>query len=107
MNNFYIPSELINSDNLYSYKDNIITVYSNCENNNCTCNDVYVKFDYNYSEDYSCTSNSIHEINGIATNEIYYRYDFWNILFIFLCLCFIIIYCPLHIVGRFFKRFEI
>ena len=102
----FVPSELINENNFYSYHDNTLTVYSECINDNCVCNDVYIDYDYNISESYVCSKDTVVMLSSSPTSDFYYRQDFWSILFIFLTFCFVIIYCPLKILLRFFKRFN-
>lgn len=102
----YVPQQLINENNFYSYNNNVLTVYSECNDNNCVCNDVYINYDYNISDNYICSKDSIIMLSSIPTSDYYYRQDFWTILFIFLVFCFIIIYCPIKIILRFFKRFN-
>lgn len=102
----YIPSPLIDENNLYSYHDNIVTVYSDCEGDLCTCHDLYPSFDYNYSHHYNCSKTGVTMLNSTPTDNYYYRQDFWAVLFIFLTFCFVILYCPIKIILRFFKRFN-
>ena len=102
---FYVPEELINNDNLYSYNgsNQTLTVYSECENNNCTCTDVYTSLDYLKSEDYLCSMNNVHVLSSVPTSSNYYRVDYYISCILFLIMCFIIVYIPVRIVLRFFK----
>lgn len=105
---FYVPSQFINDNNLYSYNsvNNKLTVYEECENNQCVCTDIFPDFDYNVSQSYTCNVSHETLLNSIPTDNYYYRKDFWSILVIFIVFCFIIIYCPLKILFRFFRRFD-
>lgn len=105
---FYVPSNFINENNYYSYIANhdTLIVYQNCVNNSCDCNDIYIDYDYNYSQTYNCTLTHDSLLNGVPTDNYYYRKDFWIILFIFLVFCFVILYVPIKIFLRFFKRFN-
>ena len=102
---FYVPEELINNDNLYSYNgsNQTLTVYSECENNNCTCTDVYTSLDYLKSEDYLCSMNNVHVLSSVPTSSNYYRVDYYISCILFLIMCFTIVYIPVRIVLRFFK----
>ena len=103
----YIPTELLHQENYYSYSNNdIITVYSSCNNDSCTCTDIYTNLDYNKSSTYSCTKTGVNFIDSTPTDNFYYRKDFWSILIMFIIFCFVIIWVPLKIVMRFFKRFN-
>jgi len=69
--------------------------------------DYYPHSDYVFSEHNielvempNCVSNSL------ITNKIYYRYDFLNILILFLVLAFIIFYVPSKLFLRFFVNLE-
>lgn len=103
----YIPTNLIDESFSYSINNNIITVYENCSSNNCTCVDIYPKLDYNFSEQYNCSSDNVIMLDqNNITDNFYYRLDFPSILFIFVVFSFFIIYCPLAIIRRFFKRYR-
>ena len=102
---FYVPEEFINDENFYSYNgvNQTLTIYSNCENNHCTCTDLYTSFDYLKSEDYVCSMNDIHLLSSTPTSLNYYRTDYYISCILFIIMCFIIIYIPFRIVLRFFK----
>lgn len=77
-------------------------------------------FDINY-RDYYFTANYLYEDgtqsfgnysnlpvcldNSVLTNDFYYRNDFADILFIFLVFAIFIIYIPIRIFSRLFRRF--
>lgn len=42
--------------------------------------------------------------SSLLTTEVYYRQDFDKILVMFIILAFIVVYCPLKIFYRFWKR---
>ena len=101
----YVPEQFKDSQ-YYSYNDNVITVFDSCENSSCSCTDIYIDFDYNYSQNYLCDMNNFVLLdNPQITSEVYYRHDFPQISFIWLVLLFVCIVCPLLIVSRMFKRF--
>lgn len=43
---------------------------------------------------------------SVLTSEVYYRNDFDSILIIFLILCIFVVYIPLRVFMRFFRRFR-
>lgn len=105
--NTYLYSDLINDNYLYEKEYDYIKVFKNCVDNQCTCVNVYPQFDYLRGNEYNCNSSNIIGIPVSSfTDNIYYRIDFPNILFIFLVFCFVIIFCPLKILFRFFRRFD-
>lgn len=105
----YIETNLLNDTYIYTYVGNIITVHSNCNNNQCDCTNIYPELDYMKSKTYTCalsnTNDNLLDYNNL-TDNIYYRIDFYKILIIFIILAFIIIWCPIKIMLRFFKRFN-
>lgn len=44
--------------------------------------------------------------NTILTSDYYYRNDFDSILVIFLIMCIFIVYIPIKVCSRFFRRFQ-
>lgn len=79
-------------------------------NTNINYTDYYFKNNYyslsgiqqfnNYSTIPTCIDSNL------LTDVIYYRYDFDKILIIFLIMTIIIIYLPIKILFRFFRRFN-
>lgn len=103
----FLYSDLINENYDYSLNNDIITIYKNCNNGTCDCESVFIKNDYIRSDIYTCSKQNVIPLDhNIFTSSEFYRLDYWNILFIFLVMCFIIIYCPLKIILRFFRRFD-
>lgn len=103
----YLHSDLINENNLYTYQNDTITILSNCNNNICSCVDVYPKLDYIRSNVYTCNSDNIVSIpyNTFTSNEMY-RIDYVLILLMLCIFAFWIIFIPLKILFRFFRRFD-
>lgn len=102
----YIPQQFQNSE-YFSYHNNIITAMENCHQSSCTCTDIYLDFDYNYSQNYLCNMNNFEILdNSEITTDIYYRHDLPQILFIWLILTIVCIICPLVVISRMFKRFR-
>lgn len=70
--------------------------------------DYYINSNYLYEDSYQTFSRystlPICLDNNLITNEIYYRNDFDSILVIFLIMTIFIIYIPLKIFSRLFKR---
>lgn len=103
----YLYDDLINFEYYYNFDNNIITVYKDCNNNQCICEKVYTKNDYIRSQEYNCTLSQDHVLDYTNfISDFYYRTDFANILIIFFILTFFIIWCPIKIILRFFKRFN-
>lgn len=102
----YLPTNLINENYYYNYNNNKITIFKNCISNNCNCIDVFPDLDYQQSKTYSCELSSNNLDYTIFTDNFYYRKDFSSILIIFIILSFFILWCPLKIMMRFFKRFN-
>lgn len=103
----YLYDDLISSDYYYSFDNDILIIYKNCDNNICTCEKVFTKNDYLRSNEYSCSLTNDNLLDyTIFSSDFYYRNDFVNILIIFFILAFFIIWCPIKIVLRFFKRFN-
>lgn len=103
----YLYEDLISSDYYYSIDDDGIIVYKNCNNNQCTCEKVFTKNDYLRSKDFSCAFNSNYQLDYTNfTSDFYYRNDFVYILIIFIILTLFIIWFPIKIILRFFKRFN-
>lgn len=103
----YLYSDLINNNYLYQKEADYIKIYKDCDNNQCTCVNVYPYFDYLRTDNYSCNINNIISVPVSSfSDNIFYRIDLSSILFIFLVFCFVIIFCPLKILLRFFRRFD-
>lgn len=107
----YLYEDLISSEYYYTFDNTAITVYKDCNNIQCTCEKVFVNYNYIRSQEYSCTYNQpalldYHIDYTNFTSDFYYRTDFSNILIIFFILTFFIIWCPIKIILRFFKRFN-
>lgn len=103
----YLYSDLINQDYYYNIDNNEITIFKDCNNNSCTCEKVLIDTDYMRTNTFSCTYNNDNNfIYNNFSDNIYYRLDFYKILIIFIIFCFFIIYCPIKILLRFFKRFN-
>lgn len=100
----YLPTELINQEYYYNYNNNSITIYKNCNSNNCDCVEVFPDLDYQISKTYSCELTSNNLDYTIFTDNIYYRKDLSSILIIFIILSFFIIYIPLNVFSKLFKR---
>lgn len=99
----YVPEQFNIENNYFSYNDNIITVYSNCQNNECTCIDIYTTLDYRTSENYLCNMNNVHLLNEQITNDFSYRIDYYKILIIFAIFTVVIILIPFRMIMKFFK----
>lgn len=104
----YLPTEQINEEYFYSINNDTITIFKNCNNSECQCNDVYSNINYLTSQNYTCTLQNHNFIDYSSfTDNLYYRLDFDKIMIIFYLMAFFIIYCPIVIITRFFRRFSI
>lgn len=77
-------------------------------NTNYEYRDYYINSDYIYKDGYgswsSYTTLPICLSNDVITNDFYYRTDFDSILIMFLIMSIFIIYIPLKIFSKIFKK---
>lgn len=102
MAKIYLPSDLVNKD-CKVVNENYVRVYLN--NTYTSWTDVYFKSGYylksgqtNYSNNVSCDTLNTY------TDNIYYRYDLYNTLIIFLVLSIFCFWLPYKILSRAFGR---
>ena len=108
----YLPSNFINTNYKYTISNDYIRVYTNnnCYTNYnstyCDCYYVYPKIDYINSESTSCNvSNLSNTISSNSfTDNYYYRIDFSNILVMFFIMSIFIIYIPIKIFSKIFRK---
>lgn len=108
----YLPSQYINSSYHYTISNDSIRIYTNnnCytqyNSTYCDCLYVYPRIDYINSETTSCNvSNLNNTISSTSfTDNYYYRIDFSNILVMFLIMSIFIIYIPLKIFSKIFRK---
>lgn len=108
----YLPSNMINSNYKYTASNDYIRVYTNnnCytqyNSTYCDCYYIYPKIDYLTSERNSCNVSNL--TNTLSYNNFsdnfYYRVDFTNILVMFLIMSIFIIFIPLKIVSKIFRK---
>lgn len=108
----YLPSESINSNYKYSITNDYFRIYTNenCytqySSTYCDCYYIYPKLDYINSEKTSCNVTNL--TNTIPytdfTDNYYYRVDFTNILIMFLIMSIFVIYIPIKIVSKIFRK---
>lgn len=106
MSKIYLPTDYLNKP-CYVVNSDYIRVYNSTNSNNNTVYDIYFKNDYMIKQgtaNYS--SNTICDHINTYTDEVYYRYDFHNILFIFLSLCIIFFAPGFKLFFRMFRRFR-
>lgn len=106
MSKIYVPTEYLGKA-CYQVNNDYIRVWESTNSNNNTYYDIYFKNDYmirqgssSYSSYQSCDTLNTY------TDEIYYRYDFDKILFLFLGLTIIFFYPGLKLFLRLFRRFR-
>lgn len=108
----FLPTEYINQNYKYTINNDSIRIYTNnnCYNQYnstyCDCLYVYPKIDYMISETNSCnTSNLTNTISYTNfTDNFYYRIDFVNILIMFTIMSIFIVYLPLKIFSKIFRK---
>lgn len=108
----YLPSAYINSNYKYTANNDYIRVYTNnnCYNQYnstyCDCLYIYPKLDYLVSETSSCNLSSLNNTISYSnfTDNYYYRIDFVNILLMFFIMSIFIIYIPLKIFSKLFRK---
>lgn len=108
----FLPTDSININYKYTISNDYYRIYTNenCytqyNSTYCDCYYIYPKLDYINSERTSCNvsnlSNTISYSN--FTDNYYYRIDFVNILLMFLIMSIFIIYIPIKLVSRIFKK---
>lgn len=104
----YLPTEQINEEYFYEISNDVIVIFKNCENDECQCNDVYTNMNYMTSDDYTCyIQDNIFTDSSNFTDNFYYRQDFDKIMILFYLMAFFVIYCPIIIITRFFRRFSV
>lgn len=92
--------------------EGIIRAYSEVPQNNRTVNyrDYYIKSNYLYRDNTQSFSSSTNLpvclSKEILTNDFYYRNDFSNILFIFIVFAFVIVFVPLMLFKKLFRRWN-
>lgn len=94
------------------YSEDIIRAYETIPEQNLTVRyrDYFINSNYIYRDGYQQFSmySTIPQCldNSILTDSVYYRLDFDRILVILLILSIFIVYVPLKVVMRFFRRFQ-
>lgn len=107
----YLPHDYINSNYKYQLNNDYFRVitnencYTNYNNTYCDCFNVYPKLDYLASEITSCNINVSNYVNSSSfTDNFYYRIDFTNILIMFTIMSIFIIYLPIKIFSKIFRK---
>lgn len=108
----YLPTEYINSNFKYRLNNDYITIitnnncYTQYSSTYCDCYNIFPKLDYMVSEKTSCNSTNISNYvdSSHFTDNYYYRVDFVNILLMFTIMSIFIIYIPIKIVSKIFRK---
>lgn len=108
----YLPTNSINSNYKYTISNDYIRVYTNnnCYTNYnstyCDCYYVYPKIDYLISETTSCNVSNLNNTISYTnfTDNYYYRIDFANILLMFFIMSIFIIFIPIKIFSKIFRK---
>lgn len=110
MNNIYLPEDTTYNKCYVVQNENVIRGYDRVPSNNATYNyrDYYINSNYIYKDGTgqwsSYTTLPICLDNSVITNDFYYRNDICDILLIFVILVIFIVYIPIKIVFRIFKK---
>lgn len=110
MNNIYLPEDTTYNKCYVVQNENVIRGYDRVPSNNITYNyrDYYINSNYIYKDGTgqwsSYTTLPICLDNSVITNDFYYRNDIANILLIFVILVVFVVYIPIKIVFRIFKK---
>lgn len=97
---------------VYMYQNNILRAYKTMPtyNTEVSYTDFFVENHYLYREgtqsfsSYSSLPNCLS--NNVLTDDFYYRTDFVDIMIIFFIFAIFILYLPIKVVFRFFRRFN-
>lgn len=106
----YVP-DLENYECFVVTSDTTIRAYEEVPRRNADINyrDYYYTSNYLYEDGVQSFSNystlPICLENSVLTNDFYYRNDFADILLIFFIMSIFIIYIPIRIFSRLFRRF--
>ena len=108
----YLPTNSINSNFKYTANNDYIRIYTNnnCytqyNSTYCDCYYIYPKLDYLQSEISSCNVSNLNNTISYTnfTDNYYYRIDFVNILLMFSVMFFFIIYIPIKIFSKIFRK---
>lgn len=106
----YVPD--INYACYVVQSEGVIRAYEQVPANNITVNyrDYYINSDYIYRDSYqqfsTYTTLPTCLDSNVITDNFYYRTDLDSILFIFSIFALFIVYIPLKVVLRFFRRFQ-
>lgn len=110
MNNIYLPEDTTYNKCYVVQNENVIRGYDRVPSNNTNYNyrDYYINSNYIYKDGTgqwsSYTTLPICLDNSAITNDFYYRNDIADILLIFVILFIFIVYIPIKIVFRIFKK---
>lgn len=110
MNNIYLPEDTTYNKCYVVQNENVIRGYDRVPSNNTNYNyrDYYINSNYIYKDGTgqwsSYTTLPICLDNSVITNNFYYRNDIADILLIFVILFIFIVYIPIKIVFRIFKK---
>lgn len=110
MNNIYLPEDSIYNKCFVVQSSDIIRAYNVVPGNNrdYQYRDYYINSNYIFRDGSGSWSNystlPICLDSSIITHDFYYRNDFDNILIIFLIMSIFIVYLPIKIVSKLFKK---
>lgn len=107
----YLPYDYINSNYKYQLNNDYFRVitnencYTQYNSTYCDCFNVYPRLDYLASEKTSCNINVSNYVNSSSfTDNFYYRIDFTNILIMFTIMSIFIVYLPIKLFSKIFRK---
>ena len=107
----YLPTQYINNNYKYRLNGDYYTIitdqncYTQYSTTYCDCYNIYPKLDYIVSESTSCNYNvTNYTTSSSFTDNFYYRVDFSNILVMFLIMSIFIIFIPIKIFSKIFRK---
>lgn len=107
----YVP-DLSSYKCVYMYQNNVLRAYKQIPSYNTEIDytDFFIENHYLYRDgtqsfsSYSTLPNCLS--SSVLTNDFYYRTDFADICIIFLIFSIFILYLPIKVIFRFFRRFN-
>lgn len=109
-NLIYMPDDIFYDECYVVQNENVIRGYDTVPHNNTSYNyrDYYINSNYIYKDgsgtwsQYSTLPTCLD--SALITNNFYYRVDFYKILIMFIIMCIFIIYIPVKVFSKLFKR---
>lgn len=110
MYNIYVPDDIYFDECYVLQGDGVIRGYDTQPRNNTSYNyrDYYINSNYMYREGSGTWSQystlPVCLDSNLITNNFYYRVDFYKILIMFIIMAIFILYIPVKVFSKIFKR---